>query len=154
MAGADFTLLDAIAQASGTDCKPNAMGETCDASNNTDFLMALETIRTSVVVTRTETRTMVVNKPVQCEFKRPDPQNGEMFDKGKVNVTYTTGGQTTKVGKANNMAECPPAGGWYYDNEDAPTKILVCPATCTAIQSTPDVDVSVLLGCASEPIIR
>jgi hypothetical protein len=154
MAGADFTLLDAIAQAAGTDCKPNAMGQTCDAASNTEFLAALETIRTSVVVTRTETRTMVVSKPVQCEFKRPEPQNGEMFDKAKVNVTYTTGGQTTKVGKANNVAECPPTGGWYYDNEDAPTKILVCPATCTVIQSTPDVDVSVLLGCASEPIIR
>ena len=146
--------LDAIAQASGTDCKPNDMGETCDASNNTEFLTALETIRTSVVVTRTETHTEVVSKPVQCEFKRPDPQDGEMFDKAKVNVTYTTGGQTTKVGKANSVSECAPTGGWYYDNEDTPTKILVCPATCTAIQSAPDVDVSVLLGCASEPLIR
>jgi uncharacterized protein YegL len=154
MAGADFTLLDAIAQAAGTDCKPNDMGETCDASNNTEFLTALETIRTSVVVTRTETRTEVVNKPVQCEFRRPDPQDGEKFDKTKVNVTYTTGGQTTKVGKANGVSECGPAGGWYYDSEDTPTKILVCPSTCTAIQAAPDVDVSVLLGCASEPLIR
>jgi len=86
MAGADFTLLDSIAQASGTDCKPKDMGETCDASNNADFLAALETIRSSVVVTHTETRTEVVNKPVQCEFKRPDPQDGEMFDSIKNGV--------------------------------------------------------------------
>jgi Mg-chelatase subunit ChlD len=154
MSGADFTLLDAIAQAAGTDCTPNAMGETCDASNNSDFLTALETIRTSVAVTHTETRTEVQNKPVQCEFRRPDPPDGDMFDKTKVNVTYTAAGKTTKVGKANSVAECPPEGGWYYDNEDTPTKILVCPATCAAIQSAPDIDVSVLLGCASEPIVR
>jgi hypothetical protein len=67
------SLLDAIAQAAGTDCKPNDMGVTCDASNNTEFLTALETIRTSVTVTRTETRTEILVCPMTCSAIQAAP---------------------------------------------------------------------------------
>jgi hypothetical protein len=31
--------------------------------------------------------------------------------------------------------------------------VLVCPSTCSTLQSTPNVDVNILLGCETEEVI-
>ena len=52
-------------------------------------------------------------------------------------------------------ASCDPnkGGGWYYDSEDPlatkPSKILLCPTTCTTVTAKFGYQVNVTLGCAT-----
>ena len=41
------------------------------------------------------------------------------------------------------------ADAWYYDNNTAPTKILLCPTTCTGLANTSKVQA--LVGCKAPP---
>jgi hypothetical protein len=47
-------------------------------------------------------------------------------------------------------ADCTGSGGWYYDNPTTPTKITLCPSTCTDVQNDPSANVSIELGCATQ----
>jgi hypothetical protein len=89
-----------------------------------------------------------------CEYTIPQPAMG-MLDYDKVNVQYTPGNgdPVQLLSNVPNVAACDPAtGGWYYDNNAAPTKIILCDATCTPIQGDSMGKVDILLGCATEHI--
>ena len=43
------------------------------------------------------------------------------------------------------------ANAWYYDSPTAPTKIILCPSTCTAANATADTKVEALVGCKAAP---
>jgi hypothetical protein len=47
-------------------------------------------------------------------------------------------------------ADCGSTGGWYYDDNVAPTSITLCPESCTSIQQDPGASVKLELGCASD----
>jgi hypothetical protein len=173
MAGADFTLMNRIAQAGGTDCDPNGPNYACDIQQNASaFIDALNRIRQTTVVTeyitetrteyvteyhtetRTEVREEVVQTPVPCEWEIPPPPDGETFDRNKVNVEFSAGGQGQRIGYLETDADCAAAaGGWYYDDAASPTKILVCPQTCNVIQAITNTRIDILLGCETEPAI-
>ena len=71
-------------------------------------------------------------------------QGGELFGRAPL------GGQPETWPKYANQAACPAAGnGWYYDNDAAPTKILLCPSTCSMVKNTKG-QVDVLFGCATQ----
>lgn len=88
-----------------------------------------------------------------CEYQIPPPPDGEAFDPGQVNVEFVDGmGNVLEVGGVPTAADC--AGvmnGWYYDNPDMPTQIIVCPQTCDQIQSFLNASVSIKFGCATVP---
>jgi hypothetical protein len=71
------------------------------------------------------------------------------LDFTKVNVQYTPGGgMPVLLGNVANLAACDPqSGGWYYDNPANPTKIMLCPATCSTVQVDPSGAIEILLGC-------
>jgi hypothetical protein len=53
---------------------------------------------------------------------------------------------------AEKASNCDPAkgDGWYYDSvppTPAPTKILLCPSTCTAVTAKFGFVIGVTLGC-------
>jgi hypothetical protein len=80
------------------------------------------------------------------------PPAGEKFDKNQVNVQITVGSTVQRVGNLELASGCDKAdGGWYCDDPDAPTKILVCRQTCDVIQAVTDARADILLGCATEP---
>lgn len=68
-----------------------------------------------------------------CEYRLPEPDKGTKLDPEFVNVTVTDqAGAPTTIFRVASSGVCNPStGGWYYDNEAAPTKILLCPATCS-----------------------
>jgi hypothetical protein len=72
-------------------------------------------------------------------------------DPTKVNVQITVGGMSKTIGKVANMAACGALGGWYYDNDAAPTQILLCPQSCDAVKADQISSVQVLYGCPSKP---
>jgi hypothetical protein len=66
----------------------------------------------------------------------------------KVNVLFTPGGATdpTVIDKVNGPGDCA-NGGWYYDNENTPTKVIVCPSTCQMFKSDKNAKVEFEVGC-------
>lgn len=155
-----FALLDAIAVAGGSDCTPGAAGdEACDVSETgaAGLLDALNTIRDTIVVTETTTETItetvteVVALP--CQWEIPEPPGGETLDPNLVNVIVAADGVAGEpLGKVGTEAECAGGAGWYYDDNAAPTSIMVCPQTCDLVTNNGNVQVEVELGC--ETIVK
>lgn len=84
-----------------------------------------------------------------CEVAIPVPSMGTI-DYGKVNVLLTGGGQSETLFHVTDAAACAP-DGWYYDDPIAPTKVILCPASCDAaqvlFQANDDAKVDVMFGC-------
>lgn len=126
--------MDALAEAGGTERAyfikdgPTAVD---------DLLSALTTIR---------------GQALPCDFPMPEATTeGQGIDPSLVNVTYTAGDGTqhrfTKVADASTCNE--DSHSWYYDDEGAPTRVLLCPAACELVTVDPDARFEILAGCAS-----
>jgi hypothetical protein len=70
---------------------------------------------------------------LSCEFDIPTPDGG-MLDPTLVNVSVASPTGATGLVKVSGPTGCT-SGGWYYDDETAPTKVLLCPSSCDAAQS-------------------
>jgi len=131
--------LDRVAQAGGTGTAfvVDAAG-TGDAS--AQFLDALSKIRGAATVA--------------CQYVVPTTTTaGKQVDPNQVNVTFTpSGGTESTLLQAPDAAHCPSSGGWYYDNAAAPTKLLLCPATCNVVKADAKASVQVLMGCKTDTI--
>lgn len=98
---------------------------------------------------------VVAASQLSCEYAIPEPPMGETFDPAQVNVLYTPGGQSMAQpiynvpGGAN---DCGPQGGWYYDDPSSPTKIFICPASCTVLQGDAMGKVDVEFGCETQVV--
>jgi hypothetical protein len=92
-----------------------------------------------------------VAHPVPCTYKVPAPPAGQTLDPTLVNVSFKDGnGSANGVYKVDSKAKCDAKlGGWYYDSTAAPSEILLCEATCSAVTTAKDANVSVEFGCAS-----
>lgn len=132
--GSALSNLNAIAAAGGTK---TAFIVDTTGNVNQQFIDALNAIRGAALA---------------CEYLIPTPEGG-VVDPKKVNVQYTpgTGGAPEVWSKYDNEAACPPSGdGWYYDNDLSPTKILLCPGTCTKVKLDANGQVDVLFGCGTK----
>jgi hypothetical protein len=90
---------------------------------------------------------------LSCDLAIPKPAN-QTIDPAKVNVQVdAASGATTLLPKVANAAACGTTEGWYYDNEAAPTKVLLCPRACDLANAQVGVGkagkVEVLFGCDS-----
>lgn len=83
-----------------------------------------------------------------CTFQLPEPGSGKTTDPSKVNVKHIGAAGETDLFKVNGKADCA-NGGWYYDDEAAPSKIELCPASCATVKKDPNGKLEVLLGCAT-----
>jgi hypothetical protein len=131
--GSTLTSLHAIAQSGGT-----MMAYIVDGGPNTtqQFIDAMNAIRQSA--------------GLACEYIIPPLTDGGMIDFNQVNVQYIpgSGGTAQDILHAQDAADCDPVqGGWYYDNNAAPTKILICPATCMTIEADDLGKIDILFGC-------
>jgi hypothetical protein len=119
--------------------KGGVAGDLC-GGNNGGFAPVFSALAQSVID----------GKELDCEWAIPPPPPGETFDKGLVNVNYTpSGGTAMPIYHVNTAADCGPQGGWYYDNNTTPTKVLVCPSTCTTIKADQNGKIDILFGCAT-----
>jgi len=148
--GVDVPFLDQIAQSGGGDCDPASATWTCDLSaiSAEAFTKALEAIRDTVVTT--ETHIEKQKQALECEWGIPDPEPGKTFLKDKVNVNFLPAPGATAV-SFSNAADLTTCGdlqdAWRYDDANAPTRILACPATCDRLKASPDATVDIVLGC-------
>ncbi len=84
-------------------------------------------------------------KSLSCELAIPQPPDGQTLDLNKVNVSYTPSGGTKQA--LSYDAKCG-AGGWRFDDEASPTKIVLCDSVCDSIKADPRGRVAVEFGCA------
>lgn len=97
------------------------------------------------------TAAIAVPMVIPCEYDIPEPPAGDELDFGRVNIRYTPGAGAEQVFPyvgTPDGADCS-VGGWYYDDYARPTRIILCPSTCTAIGADPAGRVDVELGCTS-----
>lgn len=96
------------------------------------------------------TTAVLAGSQVPCELEIPEPADGETLDTGKVNVTYESGGgQKQTLPKVANEAACGADGGWYYDDNASPTKIILCEGICATVEADIDAKLSIEIGCGS-----
>jgi hypothetical protein len=89
---------------------------------------------------------------VSCDLDVPAPPEGRTFRADQINVQITISGVPTLLHKTvDGFAGCASTpNGWYYDDDLAPTKVILCPGACDLAQGTPgttDTSVDVQFGC-------
>jgi hypothetical protein len=97
------------------------------------------------------TAAVISGSQVSCSMAMPAAPAGQTIDPSRVNVKYLMGGVAPGVAlpKVDTAADCTASGGWYYDDNTAPTTITLCPATCTSVQQDTAANVKLELGCAT-----
>jgi hypothetical protein len=130
--GSSFTALDGIAKAGGTT-SAFTIGTTGNV--NQKFLDALNKIRGAAI---------------GCQYSIPTPKNGEILDLNTVNLQYTRAGKTSIIPRVPSKDKCPSTGeAWYYDDNGAPTQILLCDNACKNVGSDTEGDLVVFVGCST-----
>ncbi len=85
---------------------------------------------------------------LSCEYTVPqnDP-NGQAIDPEQVSVKFIDSSSVeTDLPRVNDAAACTGAE-WYYEDNLAPTTILLCPDACTLVQSDNLGEVKINVGC-------
>jgi hypothetical protein len=78
------------------------------------------------------------------------PTSGQL-DFGGVNVVYKPGdgSQPVLLPKVNDKGSCPASGdAWYYDNNAAPTQIILCDASCSKVTGSKG-EADIVIGCGT-----
>ncbi len=91
---------------------------------------------------------------IDCSIPIPDPPDGMFFSRDQINVFITEGEMSSRLGKVPGGGDCDARGGWYYDDEAAPTTVELCPATCDSVQPEARIThgVAIQFGCQTTPI--
>lgn len=136
MSGATYANLETWAVAGGAAAHTNycASGtSSCHyydvgAGNPQAFIDALKAIQKSAL---------------GCQYNMPTTDAG-IVDPGKLSVQFTpSGGSAQTLSNAGSKSGCSGNDGFYYDNNQNPTTITLCPATCTKAGSGGDVNITV-----------
>jgi hypothetical protein len=93
---------------------------------------------------------VIADIPLTCEFAIPPPPSGMELDRSKVNVTYDDGdGVTTDLGRDTSGA-CS-ADGWDYTPDGS--QIRLCGALCEQVKMDGNASITIVLGCATRPVV-
>jgi hypothetical protein len=131
--GPNLQSLNAIAQAGGT-ASAFMISVADPASTQQQLLTALNTVRA---------------QSVSCNFALPPPPAGEQLDTARVNVAYESSSGESVL---TYSADCSANGGtgWHYDNPASPSRIELCPTTCTTVQADPSGGLKLAFGCQTK----
>jgi hypothetical protein len=131
LAGSSEAQMDQLAQAGGTT---NGIFIDNSANAEQELLTALNAIR---------------GETLSCDFPIPQPTDPTVpIDPAKINVTFTpASGMAATLPQVADAGACSNASGWHYDTAQPPTRIMLCPSACDLVQSDPDGELQVLIGC-------
>ena len=91
---------------------------------------------------------------IPCDLPIPSPAPGQTLDFKQVNVLQgksDCSAPLTPIYYVTEAAQCDAsAGGWYYDDPGAPTRVKLCSASCAEV-SQPDATLRFSVGCQSLP---
>lgn len=90
---------------------------------------------------------------LNCELRIPEAEVGQTLDYSQVNVEFLDAGSRTKLFYVPTVDDCDPVlGGWTYDTdpkESTPTRILVCPESCSQSSGSENASIQIEIGCAT-----
>ncbi len=79
-----------------------------------------------------------------CDFALPSASS---YDLSNVTVAYTTSADVhVSLSEVTGSSACA-ADSWYFDDPSNPTRITLCPSSCTAVHADPGTEVFLQLGC-------
>lgn len=125
--GADESVMNRIAAAGGTT---QAELVTAGSDIEASFLAALNKIRKTAI---------------SCDYPLPAGQS----DIAQVNVQFRNGTTNDVFLYAATPEQCAGAAdrAWTVDNSAAPTKVVLCPDTCTRVKAADAGQIDVVFGC-------
>jgi hypothetical protein len=102
-----------------------------------------------------EMAVVMSDSTLTCEWEIPDPPEGEVFDPAMVNMDFVDEDAVTHaIGHVETVADCDLVEhGWYYDDNDTPSMVHVCPQTCEWIQGQENAEIVIKFGCDTIPAI-
>lgn len=85
---------------------------------------------------------------IACRFQIPEAEGG-LVDPDEIALSFTPTGQdeARRVNRVASADDCTNAGGFYYDDNDDPQSILLCPSSCADFRAGDGGEVKILLGC-------
>lgn len=127
--GSELTALNAIGQAGGTG---NAILVDTTKDVEKAFLDALTSIR---------------RQAIPCDYAIPSL--GSAPDPAKININYVDAAGQSVFLYVGTAADCVKAeeNGWYFDDPNAPNKVVLCPKTCEKVKSNDNAKIDVVFGC-------
>jgi hypothetical protein len=121
--------LNLIAEAGGTG--QAFIVETGDpAQTEADFRAVIDSIR---------------GIALSCNIGIPLPPVGTAFSPEQVNVTYASDGSEDR--RLHYDAQCASTDSWHYDDEAAPTVIVLCGDACSDVQNDVTAELAIEFGC-------
>src|SRR5690606_2239447 len=89
---------------------------------------------------------VIERSQVPCEFEIPEVEG--IIDPSKIQVSYVPGGSGSAqdFGRVEDAAACS-GEQVYFDDNTAPSKVLLCPDACTLVQADEDAEISLDFGC-------
>jgi hypothetical protein len=85
---------------------------------------------------------------IACEWELQPPMAGRTYAGDLVQVARTSmSAGNSPLSRVTSEAACGGNGGWYFDSNLNPTKILACPNTCMGIQNQVDGAIEITFGC-------
>lgn len=91
---------------------------------------------------------------ISCDLAIPPVPEGQVLDAARINVVVSSMATRAVVGNVRDRASCGATGGWYYDDNRAPTRVTLCPATCERTQqelAAGSARIEVQFGCQTIP---
>ena len=68
-------------------------------------------------------------------------------DEVQLSFTPTSTSREVRIERVDSSSACTAAGGFYYDDNETPRRILMCPTSCEAFRAQNGGTVDILLGC-------
>ena len=91
---------------------------------------------------------IAVPTALPCSYDVPEPPAGMEFDPMRVNVVYTPGDGSGErvIPYVGEESRCM-GDGWFYDDPEDPSRINMCPGSCTRLEGDTGGSVEIALGC-------
>jgi hypothetical protein len=97
-----------------------------------------------------EALTEIAGRVVDCAFELPQPPLGEVLDRNRVNVVFTTHDGTAFLISRDDSATCD--DGWRYSGDGK--RIVLCAAACDFVQADVGGQLDLLFGCATYDVVH
>jgi hypothetical protein len=87
---------------------------------------------------------------ISCNVQIPPAPAGSTFDKQNVIVSFSSNGTRMPL---TYDANCTAPNTWHYDDPANPRQVVLCPNTCSAVQSDKSSALSIEFSCKPEIMV-
>jgi len=84
-----------------------------------------------------------------CSFAMPNGAGAGPVDPDKVGMRFTpSNGVAVDVQRVQDASQCS-GNAWYFNDNSAPTRLLLCADTCSTVNADPGGKLEVVVGCVT-----